>query len=111
MTKPKRVPVEEAADQSLRCRDFGHAWEFQTDFQVERTKNRLTGVRRIVACIRCGVMRLDHYELPSFRRISSKYVYPNDYLLPGHQGRVPVAEIRQEILRRLLSDVKKGRKS
>lgn len=102
MAKPKRVPLNQAEDQSLQCRDFGHAWQHQTDFNPERTKGRLTGVRRIVQCVRCGVVRLDHYELPTFRRISSKYAYPENYLLPGHEGRVPVAEVRREILRRFL---------
>ena len=107
MTAKKPVPIGDIDTTNLECRDLMHAWSHQTDFQVERTKGKLSSVRRILQCSRCGALQLDHYELPSFVRLSSKYVYPDNYLMPGHKGRIVVADIRREILRRFLSEQRK----
>lgn len=102
MAKPKRVPLNQAEDQSLQCRDFGHGWTHSTDFGARKDKEgRLSYVARILVCIRCGTMRNDEYELPSFQRIKSTYIYPENYLIPGHKGHIPVATVRAEIFRRM----------
>jgi hypothetical protein len=87
----------------LECRDFMHAWTWQTDFNVVKTQGRITSVTRVVACLRCGTLRADEYEVPSFQRVRSSYTYPDGYLMPGHKGHVPVATIRAEIMRRFRS--------
>jgi len=89
----------------LQCRDFGHAWTWQTDFTPHREADsrKWAYVSRIIVCFRCGTIRIDEYMLPTFDRIKSSYTYATDYLLPGHKGHVRVADVRAEIMRRFKS--------
>lgn len=105
MASRKEIPSVEADLKGrdtihLACRDFMHAWEWQTDFVQRRTQGRITSVTRTIICIRCDTVREDEYELPSFQRIKSNYTYPDDYLIAGHKGHIPVAAVRAEIMRR-----------
>lgn len=104
--KKKSVTIKDIDTGLLECRDLQHSWVHSTDFQIQRIDRRIASVRRVLQCTRCGAMRTDHYELPSFHRISSSYVYPEGYLIPGHKGRILVAEVRQEILKRWMKEVK-----
>ena len=104
MAKKEVPPVEvdlKSRDTShLACRDWSHAWTWETDFVQRRTGGKITSVTRSLFCVRCGTLRHDEYEVPSFQRIKSSYTYPADYLIAGHKGHIPVAAVRAEIYRR-----------
>jgi hypothetical protein len=85
----------------LHCRDFGHAWQWETDFEPIRTERKVTGMTRVVSCLRCETRRYDVYALPSMNKVKSVYEYAEGYRLVGVKGHVPVSEVRQEILSRI----------
>jgi hypothetical protein len=99
---PKPADLKQSDNLFLQCRDFGHSWQWQTDFvpHKDAESRRLTYVSRVIVCFRCGTIRVDEYTLPSFDRIKSSYTYATDYLLPGHKGHIPVSMVRAEIMRR-----------
>jgi hypothetical protein len=107
-SKPvKPADLKVADNLFLQCRDFGHSWQWQTDFIPHREagSRKMSYVSRLIICLRCGTVRMDEYLLPTFDRIKSSYIYPSDYLMPGHKGHVPVSTIRAEIMRRFKTGV------
>jgi hypothetical protein len=90
-------------DQYLECRDLLHAWRTIQDFQVrDADTRRKTGIlRRLLECDRCGTQREDLIWLRTFERLSSRYIYPDDYRAPGHhRGITAKTDIRAEVWRR-----------
>jgi hypothetical protein len=99
--KAVEADLTELREPVLACRDFKHAWSWVTDFSLRKDAEtkKVTRVTRELVCVRCGTIRHDEYELPSFDRIKSTYEYTQGYLIPGSRH-IPVSEVRQEILRR-----------
>ena len=84
----------------LVCRDLMHAWQWRTDLVPHRIDRKVVEVTRVLSCLRCSTTREDTYAVPSFARVSSRYVYPDGYLV--HQGgHIPVSSVRSEVYRRM----------
>lgn len=78
--------VHELSDTYLICRDLGHAWDFREDSVLYDSRGkRPIEVTRTVRCLRCAMDRIDHYELPSFMKLRTRYIYPDHYLLARQQ--------------------------
>jgi hypothetical protein len=90
----------DSSNDHLQCRDFGHAWKWETDFVPRRSEKKIVGMTRVVVCLRCETRRYDEYAVPSMTKVRSAYEYSDGYRLVGVKGHIPVAEVRQEILSR-----------
>jgi len=93
---------KDTSDTHLECRDFKHAWKWESDFTPVKDPDskKIVSMWRILKCIRCGTKRYDEYGLPSMERIKSVYYYADGYQIVGSIGHIPVSDVRKEILSR-----------
>jgi len=97
----KRTSLGDVSVNYLQCRDFSHAWKWVTDFTPYRVDRKIVAMTRTIVCMRCGSTREDEYEVPSMIKIKSRYTYSEGYRLIGEKRRVPICEVRQEIIIRI----------
>jgi hypothetical protein len=106
--------LEDADENVLDCRDMGHSWNHTNDRDIVTDSwGEVIEFTRKDVCNRCRVTRKRVVEVPSFQIKSSTMDYKtadNPYLAPRGE-KFTRADARRESYERLISQVKKKRRS
>jgi len=103
---PVEDQIHDKPDNILACRDMRHAWAIDLPYYGVSIEGGVRGalyVERRAGCMRCNTQRIELYRVHKNRleRLSTKYVYPEEYHIRGaKRGDDVVGKARFEQYRR-----------
>ena len=90
--------IEDIPNDFLFCR-LNHLFDFQTDYDIIRSRGKIESWRRQWKCLRCSAEKHELID-GTGRVVRSKIDYPGKYLLKKGSGRLTHAQVRLEQMAR-----------
>ena len=100
---PKTTVLEKLSLPYVKCRGYGHSWDWETDEGLQRNaRGKLVEFTEVLKCLRCDARRYDTVTVASHELVKRRYARPIAYDLKK-PGRTPRREVLHEFaLRRNL---------